>query len=119
MIKKYILVCAFACISILSNAQDADTVSKKIAELQYTKCEIPPQLKNGSIIERFFPENFGKTIEMQGKTRGSVVAELLIDSLGNLRYVHLIKNESPDIDRETLRILDKTEWKPAFIIRRT
>jgi len=113
MLKRVILLCSVVCFPILSKAQKADTVEERIAELHYKKCEIPPQCKEGYIYE-YIDSNFNRPTSIKGNFDGEVVVDLFIDSSGTLSKLQLIKNQSLEIDRETLRVLSSTKWKPAI-----
>jgi len=102
-----------ACLPTLLKAQKTDTVQEKIASIPYTKCEIPAMLKGGNLNE-YVIKNFNKPENLRGNFNGEVIVNLFIDSLGKLINMGLIKNQSPDLDRETLRVLSATQWNPAI-----
>ena len=66
------------------------------------------------MIEEYFPANFNKLKEIKGNYQGWAVANLSIDHTGKITNIQLIKNPSPEIDKEILRLLSKTKWEPAI-----
>lgn len=111
--KKYFLVWLTVCLPFLLRAQKADTVAEKLALLPYTQCEIRPECK-GSRIDEFILGNFIRPKIIKGNYIGDVVVGVLIDSLGKVDKVELVKTQSPEIDQETIRVLSLTKWKPAI-----
>ncbi|MGZ3820625.1 MAG: TonB family protein, partial [Mucilaginibacter sp.] len=111
--RRFFLIYAIICLPFLSAAQKADTVVKKISKLPYTKCEIPPQFKNGSL-SQFISLAFKKPAYIKGKFKDEVIVSLLIDSSGKLNKIQFVKNLSPEINKEALRVLRQTQWSPAI-----
>src|ERR1700744_4882755 len=124
MIKHYLLTGLVVCLSVLAKSQNTtpfvnsgnlDTVlARKIVNRPYSKFEIYPAYIGGVTFEDYVSNHFNTPKNLRNDFNGDVVVNMLIDSIGSVLQVEILKSQSADIDNETIRVLSATKWKPAI-----
>lgn len=111
--KKY-FVALFTLLSpLLLRAQAPDTVADKASKLKYQNWEIYPSFLAGSLTD-YVRSNFSPQPGLKKGFRDTAVFDLQLDTLGAVKHISTLRNSVGEIDKELIRILNNTAWKPAI-----
>lgn len=122
MKKQFILTLTFLIIPIIqsfsiNNLNDTTEIQPQIDSISkieyYNLVEIMPEFQGGkSEMLVFFAKNFKYPSEIDACCR--VTVEFIVDSMGQLRDIKILKGLQIDFDKETLRVMRlMPKWKPG------
>jgi TonB family protein len=112
-VKKYVPILFLFCIPVALKAQN-DTLTQKINKLPYVRVDSDPKFP-GQPFERYLSDHLQIHNSLKAVTAVNAVLAMKIESNGSISDVKLLKNISPEVDREILRIASTSpKWQPAI-----
>ncbi|HTD42412.1 MAG TPA: energy transducer TonB [Mucilaginibacter sp.] len=112
--KRYFLLMMLACTISALKAQTADSVTNKFNKIPFVPFSVFAKFPDGDADEYIaknvkYPDSQAENID------GEIVVAYSIDTDGSVVDARLLKNLSPAIDAEILRVFNAMpKWKPAY-----
>ena len=103
----------FLCISFSINASAQNKTNNPPRVYNYVEQMPEPRVDIGKYISEnltYPPQAAANNIE------GRVIVKFVVDSLGKLEDVHVVKSIDPSLDSEAVRVISSMpDWKPAYV----
>lgn len=94
---------------VIAQTREQNDTTLKVATFVETMAEFPDDLYKWLAKNINYPK-----VDQKNKISGRVVVQFIVDTLGNVRDVTIVKSVSPTIDVETIRVINSMpQWKPA------
>jgi len=111
--KKYLILILSFCFFSVSKAQTADSVTNKFNKIPFTPFSVFAKFTGGDF-EEYVEKNIRYPVDQIQNINGEIVIAFSVDSEGNVVNVRLLKNLSPAVDREMIRVFNSSpKWIPA------
>lgn len=97
------------------NLIEGASIDKNNVKYNYTKIQIPPEIKGGMIVFYSFIRNNFKAPDIPG-LKGKVVTSFVINENGDINDLKTIRSLEPNVDKEAIRVLKKFKnFTPAVL----
>lgn len=112
--KRYLLLITLVCTISALKAQTADSVTNKFNKIPFVLFSVFAKFPGGDADE-YIAQNVKYPASQTGNIDGEIVVAYSIDTNGSVVDARLLKNLSPAVDVEILRVFNSMpKWKPAY-----